>query len=251
MQHIYLIGDSLTQQGYASGWATMVADKFVRTAEVHNAGLSGYNTTWVLKALRGEPLIPGVPAAPYCPKPAEPVLVATVFLGANDAATESCPQSVPVSDFKANLTAIVKQVQKDLNPKHGVVVITAPPVDGEAWRRFAELKYGPCPTPNRLTSRTRDFRNAAIEVSKEVEGCVCFDTFAALMGAENADTQNCTDDIRHPWMDLYEDGLHFNAKGGAIIGEGLLKVFHSIGLDGETLPFALPPFLDIVAGAKA
>lgn len=250
MQNIFLVGDSLTQMGYACGWASIVADKFVRSAQVHNAGLSGYNTRWVLQALRGETLVPGVPPVPYPSTPQGSVLFVTVFLGANDAATEDTAQYVPLAEYKSNLVEIVLHLLRTLRPTYGVVVITPPPVDGEGWRQTAERKYGPCPKPNRFTQRTREYRNAAIEVAKEIPDCICLDTFVELMGAENAETQNDTDEIRHGWMEMFEDGLHFNVEGGRRVGEGLLRVLKSKGLSGEDMPFAIPPFLDIVASHK-
>lgn len=46
----YLIGDSLTQQGAnpeSSGWVALLQHKHVRSVDVINRGLSGYNTTYI------------------------------------------------------------------------------------------------------------------------------------------------------------------------------------------------------------
>ena len=71
-------GDSITQRGFApGGWLSLLADTYVRRADVVNRGYSGYNSRWALPLLdRAFPL--GAAAAP-------PAL-ATVWFGANDAA---------------------------------------------------------------------------------------------------------------------------------------------------------------------
>jgi hypothetical protein len=47
-----LFGDSITQRGGAvGGWATRLAERYTRRADVVNRGYSGYNTAWATHLL--------------------------------------------------------------------------------------------------------------------------------------------------------------------------------------------------------
>jgi hypothetical protein len=77
-----LFGDSITQRGWEDrGWAAGLADAYGRKADVINRGYSGYNSRWALHLL--DRVFPAAPAPP-------PEL-ATVMLGANDAALPELP----------------------------------------------------------------------------------------------------------------------------------------------------------------
>ena len=165
-KQILLIGDSLTEQGFATkvegadderkaaGWTTLLSEFFGRHFDVINFGLSGYNTRWIRYMIDKKILLGAVEADS---KAAEAVVLVTIFLGANDSAiafyddddhtvivgeAEIAPwkfyprsQHVPVSEYNANLKAIIAEVrQKFRNAK--VVIMTPPPVDEEMRKEF-------------------------------------------------------------------------------------------------------------------
>ena len=81
----------------------MTARTLAAAVDVINRGFSGYNSSWI--AARLDQLLP-LPAA--APRPAQPHVhplpLATVFLGANDAAlAEFSGQHVPLSTYEANV----------------------------------------------------------------------------------------------------------------------------------------------------
>jgi lysophospholipase L1-like esterase len=74
-----LFGDSITQRGYSvGGWANLLADTYQRRVDVINRGYSGYNSRWAVNVLDH--------VFPLQPPEAHGIQLATVFLGANDAA---------------------------------------------------------------------------------------------------------------------------------------------------------------------
>lgn len=153
MQYIVCLGDSLTQQGYASGWLSKLADYYVRRATVVNAGLSGYNSRWVLELLRDgtgrrQLLIPpaicgggdgggvdasGQPTTATTPTTTPPLFV-TLLLGSNDLCNKA--QHVPLGEFIANMESILKLITAELQPRYGIFLLTPPPVFEEARRTF-------------------------------------------------------------------------------------------------------------------
>lgn len=126
-----LLGDSITQRGFSAsaGWASIIADAYLRRVDVVNRGYSGYNTRWALHVLNG--VFPTTAAAAAA-APAVPRLV-TVFFGANDASLQAVnpAQHVPLQEFVENQRAIVKHIQdatKGASHPTRVLLITPPPV---------------------------------------------------------------------------------------------------------------------------
>ncbi len=72
---IILFGDSITQQGFSSGWVSLLSNAYTRRADVFNRGFSGYNTRHAVDLL---PTVFGKEMNPN-------TLFVTVFFGANDA----------------------------------------------------------------------------------------------------------------------------------------------------------------------
>eukprot|EP00928_Gymnodinium_smaydae_P092603 TRINITY_DN7650_c0_g1_i2.p1 TRINITY_DN7650_c0_g1~~TRINITY_DN7650_c0_g1_i2.p1 ORF type:complete len:296 (-),score=47.49 TRINITY_DN7650_c0_g1_i2:407-1294(-) len=118
---VLLFGDSITQFSFSeAGWGAGLYNWYHRAADVVNRGFSGYNTRWARQ------LLPGILANTT----GSPLLVVTLFFGAND--SESGGQHVPVEEYDANLRAMVGMI-KAAHPKAAVVAITPPPVDKELW----------------------------------------------------------------------------------------------------------------------
>jgi lysophospholipase L1-like esterase len=105
-----------------------------------------------------------------------PVL-ATVFLGANDAtlAQYHCRQHVPLSEYTANLRLIVRHIQSLGTPAAPVQVllIAPPPIDEAARLVFQAKKYPLSPTG--INERTLElsgvYARACVDLAAEM-GCV-------------------------------------------------------------------------------
>ncbi|XP_059973092.1 isoamyl acetate-hydrolyzing esterase 1 homolog isoform X2 [Mesoplodon densirostris] len=124
---VLLFGDSITQFSFQQGgWGASLADRLVRKCDVLNRGFSGYNTRWakiILPRLirKGNSLD-------------SPVAV-TIFFGANDSALkgENPKQHVPLEEYAANLTAMVRYLQSVDVPESRLIFITPPPLCEAAW----------------------------------------------------------------------------------------------------------------------
>ena len=236
LQQIVLIGDSLTQRGYSSGWVSAVSDAFIRRAAVFNGGLSGYNTRWLLANLQGDsPYVAPIPAD----SKSTPLFV-TLWLGANDAALPGNYQHVPLDEYEANLATIVTWIRANLRPRHGVVLITPPPCNGAAWAAKAAEIYGTAPAAiSRDVAVTRKYRDAALRVAAErqCEGVV--DLFKVFGAADEGS------DSTDAWDDCFHDGLHFTPKGDVLACSAILNaVKEQLGVDIEAVPFAVAPHTD-------
>lgn len=74
-----LIGDSITQKSFSvGGWGAAFSNTYQRKVDVLNRGYSGYNSRWLIKII--DKVLPN--------DLNKSILLATVFLGANDAALE-------------------------------------------------------------------------------------------------------------------------------------------------------------------
>jgi lysophospholipase L1-like esterase len=119
---VVLIGDSITQFSFSTaehGWGAALADWYSRSADVINRGYSGYNSQWMKYVVKR-----------ILPTPDHEIILATVFLGANDASSGS--QHVPVEEYASNLKEIVKHLRY-INPAMHIVLITPPIVDAAQW----------------------------------------------------------------------------------------------------------------------
>ena len=103
-----------------------------------------------------------------------PVL-ATVFLGANDAASpEFNPrQHVPLSEYTANLRLIVRHIQSLGTPAAPVQVllIAPPPIDIEAVQATFPVKYPLAETRDRTLELSGVYARACVDLAAEM-GCV-------------------------------------------------------------------------------
>lgn len=113
---ILLLGDSITQLGWSlnAPWSSLLANQFVRRADVINRGISGYTTRSYLKVLDDQ--VTGIAK--------ETIAAVTIFLGANDAANHV----VPVTEFKSNLKEMVSRLNILGIQTDRLIFITPPPV---------------------------------------------------------------------------------------------------------------------------
>ncbi|EAN87337.1 putative esterase [Trypanosoma cruzi] len=247
MQYALLLGDSLTQQGYESGWASRLSKRYVRRADVINRGLSGYNTRWVLDILkddtRRQQLLPTQPGK---------ALFVTLMLGSNDCA--GFPQQVSLDEYGANLRAIIDTVRKHVCPVGGIFLLSPSPLDEKGrlqWLRDVGCDPNSC---GRSFESMRRYRDASLRVGAEEyeeHGDVfTVDLYRVFLG-RSADTVPYAEGS---WCEYFSDGLHFNENGGRVVFEALwcaieksVKASHILP---DRLPYVLPPHETLVGGSS-
>lgn len=250
MNTILLLGDSLTEQGYYSSWASQLSRTYIRRADVVNRGLGGYNSRWVLKILKDEQrrhlLLP-----PHVKQP----LFATLLLGSNDLASNE--QHVPVAEYKQNMTEIIQILRRDAQPKGAIFVLTPPPVDEQAWAALSDAK-----AMNRRFSDTQVYRRAIMEVVAALQSGDAADTPVQLVDlhrvivqhGDAAMEQKATDGVQYdpaaPWTTLMVDGLHFGEEGGRLFHAALLDAVRQAPrasvMEAKNVPYYLPLWRDVV-----
>jgi lysophospholipase L1-like esterase len=199
---ILLFGDSITQQGWGvdgeAGWVAMLADAYVRRAEVLNRGYSGYTTRHALQ------ILPSMLPLP------ESVLFCTVHLGANDAALPESLQHVPTEEYATNLQKMITSIRSHEGSTCPIILLTPPPIDAERWRQVFDD-----PKPNRTNESSRDYGNVVKEVAA-AQSCLVLDVFTLLGG--NGNCEDYTKNLR--------DGLHLSGSGNVLLFEGLSRLIH-------------------------
>ncbi|KAH9588893.1 SGNH hydrolase-type esterase domain [Trypanosoma melophagium] len=238
MRHIILLGDSLTQEGYFSGWVSRLSNCYIRRADVLNRGLSGYNSRWILDILvddtRRQHLLPSQLGRP---------LFITLMVGSNDAAVTA--HHVPLQEFKGNLKRIIDLVREHAAPVGGIFLLTPPPIDEEARLKRIQGYRPEATVADRSLETVRQYRDAVIQVGSEEEEAhgdvTVIDLFWVFLG-DSADTMPYS---KGPWCDYFSDGLHFNEAGGKLLFEalwdGIGKSSNAKGILPDGLPFMMPP----------
>lgn len=131
-------------------------------------------------------------------------ILATVFLGANDAVGNAEGQLVPVGEYKENLRAILCHLRRCSESVH-IALITPPKVDSVLW-------------PNRSIERVSEYADAvralvAEEASGAVAGAPCrvhlVDLWAGDLCIETADLR---------------DGLHLGFVGSNKVATGIMRM---------------------------
>ena len=133
------------------------------------------------------------------------VLLATIFLGANDSALPFALQHVPLDKFKANLNTMISMIKSPesptYNPELRLVLITPPPLNEVQWKKRCDDQGGPL---NRTWEYSRDYAQAVRDVAKE-RGIVVADLWTKLMDFGT--------DHLHEYL---LDGLHLNSNGNKV-----------------------------------
>lgn len=191
---LVLLGDSITQMAFSpGGFASRLAEYFVRRLDVVNRGFSGYNTEWIRHAL------PTIFPATGCPE----VRCVFIFFGANDAALpdQGCQrQHVPLSTYQKNLRAIVDCI-KSTCPNSVQILVTPPPIDADqrlAWQvtRYGEKATGVLARTNEVAGQ---YAQACVDLASDMEIPVV-DLWTEMQKHEG-------------WAKFLCDGLHLSAEG--------------------------------------
>ncbi|CAD2221524.1 GDSL-like Lipase/Acylhydrolase/GDSL-like Lipase/Acylhydrolase family, putative [Angomonas deanei] len=219
MRHIVVLGDSLTEQGYASGWVSQLSNAYIRRAGVINGGLSGYNSRWLKEALLTAELRQRW--LPSSLLEETPPLFATLLIGSNDCASNE--QHVPLEEFKENIQAVVEFVLTTWKPVGGVFVVTLPPIMEEVWAATNGL--------NRTLKDCRAYRTATLEAVAGKEDVHVVDFHTVMLGYSREEGWDGSGEVPYdpaaPYGALLRDGLHLNEKGGALLFETLMQAVRS------------------------
>ena len=198
---ILLLGDSVTQRGFEiGGWASLLADAYVRKADVLNRGFGGYNSQWLLDAMvqHAELLLPQ-----------SKMLFICVFLGANDAAANF--QGVPVAQYEENLAKIVAVLRSTYGASTRVFLLGPPPVEESEWLLSMRQKGVDATTSNRRNEAVQPYVAAVKRVACS-HSCTFVDSFEAIS----------TNFVGH-LADAFVDGLHLSTKGNAAVFRTLMN----------------------------
>ena len=247
---IVLFGDSLTEFSFGGdfggttrfGWGSLLAQAFVRKADVYNRGYSGYTTTMALETALPTVFVDQTKSNNNSSSSQQeaPILFCTVFFGTNDATLPSRPNSdsgrqhVPLCTYVENLRRIIDAIRNQTTAS--IIILTPPPLDEVKWQNFLGLY----PYYDRTNATTRDYGLAAqrlvatmsIEVNTNDTtktkttkkqhgggGCYVLDTWELLEGDQGPDVFG---------QYLNHDGVHFNEHGNTKLYEGLMDVLTTI-----------------------
>jgi lysophospholipase L1-like esterase len=189
---VYLIGDSLTQKSFSvelSGWGAGLSDWYQRSADVINRGFSGYNSFWVSR------IVPKIILPKYkyfvLPQQRDDLILAIIFLGANDSVKPGENQYVPLTDFVSNVRQIVEYL-KWLHKDMKIILITPPPVDHTKWS-------------SRREGDVQKYAQGVLRLASELN--------VATVDLWRGPHAISTDDL--------VDGLHFNENGNRKVLAGV------------------------------
>ncbi|GLE10583.1 hypothetical protein PINS_up022781 [Pythium insidiosum] len=207
---VVLVGDSLTQQGADprnDGWAALLTNHLIRSADVLNRGLSGYNTHWfvrdVLPSLSSE-----LEKLPH-------VAIITLWLGANDAALPDGPardQHVPLDEFQANLRTLLDGFHRAA-PRAQIVLLTPPVVDDETRQRLQLQWAAPTEPLNRSNAFAQRYAAACVAVAQHMEAT----EWLSVLDVHSIMTERFPDARER--ATLLSDGLHFSRDGNRLVFE--------------------------------
>jgi len=232
-----LFGDSITQGAWAPGDAGIgqrLAHVYARKLDVLNRGYSGYNTTWGLPVFKQCLARAGTPNVPK-------IRVLTIWFGANDACIVPSPQHVPLSDFTANLKAMIDLVHSPesdwYSPETKIVLITPPPTN--TIHREEDLASRDPPAElDRDFDTARSYADAVKSVARE-KGVGAVDCWTPIWEGAGK--------VERDLARYLPDGLHLNEAGYEVVYDELIKVIADKypEVHYDRLGFAFAPWKDI------
>ncbi|XP_029451703.1 isoamyl acetate-hydrolyzing esterase 1 homolog isoform X2 [Rhinatrema bivittatum] len=217
---IVLFGDSITQFAFeADGWGAMLADKMVRKCDIINRGLSGYNTRWAKIVL---------PRLITRDSETENTIAVVIFFGANDSSLkdENPQQHIALDEYAENLKSMIQYLQSVAVTKEKIVLVTPPPLEESAWKKWCLTKGDQL---NRLNSVTGEYAKACVQVARS-----CGTSVLDLWTLMQQDKQG--------FSSYLSDGLHLSKKGNDFVASQLWSVLEEKLC---TLPLILPYWADV------
>ncbi|RLN63686.1 hypothetical protein BBJ29_005657 [Phytophthora kernoviae] len=189
----FLVGDSLTERGSdpdSAGWVSLMLHRYNRSTDIVPRGLSGYNTKWFI-----EFALPSIEQE-LSESVRSPNLI-TLWLGTNDAALpdgDVVKQHVPLAEYTANLTKIVRAFQLNA-PSAKILLITPPHVDDTVRQSRSSTNQA-----ERTNAVAGEYARACADVARELELNV-LDMYSYFNALPESDRNACLN-----------DGLHFAVK---------------------------------------
>lgn len=274
MDQFLLFGDSITQYAFTrnkgDAFGAELADAYIRRLDIVNRGLSGYNTRQALQVL------PKIIPSPACAR----LRFMTVFFGANDArlpqdavaAAQGVPQlqHVPLSEYVANLRAILTHPAVRAHENVRLLLITPPPVDERqlhvdaARAGYVDIAAPPAPTRNAAT--TASYAQAVRDVGRElsIEVVDLWTAMIRLAGGDALITAHGSLDKSQPALigaascpvndvlqSFLADGLHLTKVGYQVLYSEVMRTIERRWPDQmpDRLKFTLPTWQDETAWA--
>eukprot|EP00441_Pelagodinium_beii_P016128 CAMPEP_0197653368 /NCGR_PEP_ID=MMETSP1338-20131121/35243_1 /TAXON_ID=43686 ORGANISM="Pelagodinium beii, Strain RCC1491" /NCGR_SAMPLE_ID=MMETSP1338 /ASSEMBLY_ACC=CAM_ASM_000754 /LENGTH=244 /DNA_ID=CAMNT_0043228451 /DNA_START=155 /DNA_END=889 /DNA_ORIENTATION=- len=170
------------------GWGVHLAGYYDRRAEVVVRGFAGYTSRMILPAL-GAALPPGGAVAAGL----GPVGLVIIMLGTNDC-VEFGQGHVPLQEYRANLSAIIKQTRLRYGQDVGIVLMSPPPANDNF--RQPEI--------------VAEYAQSCCSIAEEC-GVACLDLHSAMLA-------------RDDWQSFLKDGVHLSAMGNKFLADSLLAV---------------------------
>ncbi|DBA01110.1 TPA: hypothetical protein N0F65_001738 [Lagenidium giganteum] len=236
-----LLGDSLTEfaaDPAQQGWVCRLQHEYVRTADLVNRGLSGYNTRWFLDV--AWPVISQELKTKW-----SPVLV-TLWFGANDAALPSgvdAGEYVPLDEYARNIESIITKML-EAAPNAHVIVLTPPPVD-DAVRLTLVTDSA---LLDRSDAHVKDYAARCLEIAQR------FQSTARVTGIDMRKVvQDAAARSDQSFASLFCDGLHFSDAGNELVTQELLATIRTVvpHLAPERLVWQLPDWETLCVKTRA
>ncbi|KAI3634594.1 hypothetical protein MIR68_007505 [Amoeboaphelidium protococcarum] len=199
------------------GWGSLMANDYVRKAQIINHGYGGYNSEWLRCVID------------YLLKDLNNVHLVIIFIGTNDAVLPNLPngqskQHVSVQLYKDNLKFMIDRVKLKL-PRSEVILISPTLFDEAQWTAYRNSQGKVC---DRSNTNTALYSHACMDLTSQVSA-----TVNLLKAFQYYDG---------PPRDLFTDGLHFSQIGNQLLYEELDRVIrqHLPHLHHENLRPVLP-----------
>ena len=231
---IVAVGDSITERGYQSdGWMSLLSNYYVRHADIHNRGYSGYNTRTYLALLHQHIQLNLWPYQPIQEEEGHSwKRLVTLYLGTNDASlpnsgTNESRIHTPLDEFHTNLRSIIAQLVPQygayLSPasappshylsKHTALILITPGQHNiTAWQLHGRTPPYP-PISSLSVTRSLDHSAhyaAAVRLLASEWHIPCLDMWSLTGESE--------------WQRLFSDGLHLSEAGNRVLYEGVMAV---------------------------
>ena len=201
---LYLLGDSNTQKAFEeSGFASKLANKYIRIADVVNRGFNGFTSEHLRfmlpKLLQNDNT------------PVGSIHTATILLGSNDCVLgELDNRHVPLQRYQENLEFIVKRFQEI--GVCNIILMSPPPVDETAWNTFLMNVKGV--NGAHQNSVVKLYADICKELASNLH-LHFIDLYTEMMGIDD-------------WKSYFTDGIHLSSKGNEFVFSKLSKVLHPL-----------------------
>jgi len=218
-KRVILFGDSLIESGAAT-WIAALSAKLGRRCDFVNRGLSGYNSTCGLGALRA---MLAIPSELSLWGDADLVVI---WFGCNDACPEGIPnyQHVDLPLFRQNLLDIMATITEAACHPPLFLLVTPPPVVDALWH--ARPGATSETRSNRKNELTRRYAQAAVAVAEEADVAVLNTMVEMAEGSVAAQKH-----MGEAYSNLFSDGVHFSVQGADLIAEFFLEKLSEFGID--------------------